>query len=52
VETLLYARDPERAHHIACQARAEYRDLLPRLERSFRRVKREIEERADALDRS
>jgi uncharacterized protein len=52
VETILYARDSERAHRVACQARAEYRDLLPRLERAFRRVKREIEERANALNRS
>lgn len=52
VETILYARDPERAHRIACQARAEYRDLLPRLERAFRRVQRHIEELADALNQS
>ena len=52
VETILYARDPERAHRVACQARAEYRDLLPRLERAFRRVQREIEELADALNPS
>jgi hypothetical protein len=51
VETILYAGDPDRAHRAACQARAEYRELRPRLERAFRRVQQEIEERADALDR-
>ena len=52
VETILFARAPERAHRIACQARGEYRDLLPRLERAFRRVRQQIEERANALNRS
>jgi predicted nucleotidyltransferase len=52
VETLLWARDPEQAHRVACRARAEYRDLRPRLERAFERVRRRIEERADALNRS
>jgi predicted nucleotidyltransferase len=49
-ETILYARDLERAHRIACQARNEYRDLLPRLERAFDRVQRRIEEWASAAD--
>src|SRR2546426_1749834 len=35
IETILYARDPEVAHRVACQARAEYRDERPRLERAF-----------------
>lgn len=52
VETILYARDYERAHRVACQARAEYRDVLPRLDRSFERVRRRIEERAHALNRT
>jgi predicted nucleotidyltransferase len=51
VETILYARDPERAHRMACQARAEYRDIRPRLDRTFARVQKQIEERADALNR-
>jgi hypothetical protein len=51
VETILFARDWERAHRVACQARAEYRDLLPRLERAFAQLRRRIEERADALTR-
>ena len=50
VETILYARDRERAHHVACQARAEYRDLLPRLDRAFERTRRRIKELADALN--
>jgi predicted nucleotidyltransferase len=52
VETSLYARDRERAHRVASQARNEYRDLLPRLERAFDRVRRRIEEWASAADRS
>jgi 2-polyprenyl-3-methyl-5-hydroxy-6-metoxy-1,4-benzoquinol methylase/predicted nucleotidyltransferase len=48
VETILHARDPERAHRVACQARAEYRDERPRLDRAFERVRRQIEERANA----
>jgi predicted nucleotidyltransferase len=52
VETILDARDTEQAHRIACQARNEYRDLLPRLERAFSRVQRRIEEWASAADRS
>jgi predicted nucleotidyltransferase len=52
IETVLYARDPEQAHQVACRARAEYRELLPRLDRSFERVRRRIEERADALNRA
>jgi predicted nucleotidyltransferase len=51
VETILYACDPEAAHRAACQARAEYRDLRPRLERAFARVRQQIEERANALNR-
>lgn len=51
VETILFARDQERAHRIACQARAEYRDLRPRMDRAFERLRRQIEERADALNR-
>jgi predicted nucleotidyltransferase len=49
VETILFARDWERAHQVACRARAEYRDLLPRLDRRFERVRRRIKEHADAL---
>lgn len=52
VETILFARDQERAHRIACQARAEYRDLRPRMDRAFERLRRQIEERADALNGS
>jgi hypothetical protein len=50
VETILHARDPELAHRLACQARAEYRDVLPRLDRAFAHMRRQIEERADALN--
>ena len=52
VETILYARNDERAHRLAGRARSEYRDLLPRLERIFDRVQRRIEEWASAVDRS
>jgi predicted nucleotidyltransferase len=52
VETILFARDRERAHRVACQARAEYRDLRPRLDRIFARVRRQIKEHADALRRA
>jgi predicted nucleotidyltransferase len=52
VETILYARDYERAHQVACRARAEYREVLPRLDRSFERVRQRIEERAHALNRA
>ncbi len=52
VETILFARDRARAHRIACQARNEYRDLLPRLERAFARVQRRLEDWASATDRS
>jgi predicted nucleotidyltransferase len=52
VETILYARDEERARRLACRARSEYRDLLPRLERTFGRVRRRIEEWASAVDGS
>ena len=38
VETILFARDLEQAHLVACRARAEYRDELPRLDRIFERV--------------
>jgi predicted nucleotidyltransferase len=51
VETILYARDWERAHHVACQARAEYRDLRPRLDRIFDREYRRIMERANTFGR-
>jgi predicted nucleotidyltransferase len=51
VETVLHARDEERAHRVACQARAEYRELRPRRERGFARLRQQIEERADALKR-
>jgi predicted nucleotidyltransferase len=52
IETILYACDYERAHQVACRARAEYRDVLPRLDRSFARVRRRIQERANALNRT
>jgi predicted nucleotidyltransferase len=52
VETILWARDEGRAHEIACRARAEYRDLLPRLDRAFSRVRQRLREHADALNRS
>jgi predicted nucleotidyltransferase len=52
IETILYARDYERAHQAACRARAEYRDVLSRLDRSFARVRRRIQERADAVNRT
>ena len=52
VETILYACDLEVAHRVACRARAEYREELPRLERAFQRTRQQIEERADALNRS
>jgi predicted nucleotidyltransferase len=48
VETPLFARDPERAHRYACWARAEYRDLLPRLERADRRAMERLKEYARA----
>jgi predicted nucleotidyltransferase len=51
VETILFARDWEQAHLLACRARAEYRDLLPRRVRALARLRREVEERADALNR-
>ncbi len=50
VETILFARDPDRAHLVACRARAEYRDLLPRLERQLARTRQRLKEHADALD--
>ena len=52
VETILYAGDWETAHRVACQARAEYRDLRPRLERAFQRTRPQIEDLANALNRS
>jgi predicted nucleotidyltransferase len=52
VETILFARDYERTHQVACRARAEYRDVLPRLDRSFEWVRQRIEERAHALNRA
>jgi predicted nucleotidyltransferase len=51
-ETILYAHDWEHAHQVACRARAEYRDLRPRLDRIFERVRQRIKERADALNRA
>jgi predicted nucleotidyltransferase len=51
VETILFARDPEVVHRVACQPRAEYRDERPRLERAFERVRGQIEELANALNR-
>jgi uncharacterized protein len=52
VETILFARDRARAHRVAGQARNEYRDLLPRLERAFARVRQRLEEWANATDRA
>jgi predicted nucleotidyltransferase len=52
VETILFARDRAHAHRVAGQARNEYRDLLPRLERAFARVQRRLEDWASATDRS
>ena len=51
VETILYALDWEAAHRVACQARAEYRDERPRMERAFERTRRQIEDLANALNR-
>lgn len=50
VETILFARDYERAHDEACRARARYREELPRLERIYARVHARIQERANAAD--
>ncbi len=44
IETIVFARSYDRAHDYACRARMEYRDLLPRLERSFERVRRSFVE--------
>jgi len=52
VERVLFARDAERAHRFACRARAEYRDLYPRLQRQFEHLRRQLKEDADALNRS
>jgi len=52
VERVLFARDAERAHRFACRARAEYRDLYPRLQRQFEQVRRRLKEHSDALDRA
>jgi predicted nucleotidyltransferase len=52
VQTILFARDAERAQRVACQARAEYRDLLPRLERLRRRVRDDLRELTDGLERA
>jgi len=52
VETILFARNRALAHRVAGQARNEYRDLLPRLERAFARVQRRLEDWANATDRS
>ena len=42
-ETILFARDRNRAHNVACRARAEYREELPRLERSWEKLRRRLE---------
>jgi predicted nucleotidyltransferase len=52
VQTILYAHDWERAQRVACQARAEYRDLLPRLDRIHERVRQRIKELSHALKRT
>jgi len=52
IETILFALDRDRAHELACQARREYRDLLPRLERAFRRIRRDIAEWGHAAHRA
>jgi predicted nucleotidyltransferase len=52
VETILHALDWDRAHRVACQARAEYRELRPRLDRIMARVRQQIKEHADALKRT
>ena len=52
VETILFARDHERAHEFACRARGWYREELPRLEWIRKRVADRIRERANALERS
>ena len=38
VETILWARDSAKAHDLACRARLEYRDELPRLDRARDRL--------------
>ena len=48
VEKILWARDGDRAHQLACRARLEYRDELPRLERSRDRLSAKIKEMAGA----
>lgn len=50
VETILFARDRELAREVAAQARAEYRDLLPRLDRIHARVRRRIKELSHELN--
>ena len=42
-ETILFARDLSRAHNVACRARAEYREELPRLERSWEKLRQRLE---------
>lgn len=48
VETPLFARDPDLAHAYACSARAEYRDLKPRLDRAYERAAHWFREQAHA----
>ena len=51
-ETILFARDRNRAHNAACRARAEYREELPRLERARDNLRRRLEGWADAAERA
>ncbi|HET6386881.1 MAG TPA: nucleotidyltransferase domain-containing protein [Armatimonadota bacterium] len=51
-ETILFARDRNRAHRVACRARAEYRHELPRLERARKNLLRRLEGWADAVGRA
>ncbi|HET6383953.1 MAG TPA: nucleotidyltransferase domain-containing protein [Armatimonadota bacterium] len=50
VETILYTVDYEQAHRVAYQARNEYRDLKPRLDRIFERACSQIKVMADELN--
>ncbi|MCA1597237.1 MAG: nucleotidyltransferase domain-containing protein, partial [Chloroflexi bacterium] len=50
LETVLYSADYDRAHAAACQARAAYREELPRLERIDERVRQRLTEMANALN--
>jgi predicted nucleotidyltransferase len=51
-EIVLFARDADRAHNVACRARAEYRDELPRLERAWEKLRRRIEGWSDATEQA